>query len=144
MARSGLSIKLDLQPLVNLLERSPEAAGRGAKRAMGDIKDDWVRGARDIGPLDTGNLRRQISGKQKGSGLEGEVIVTANATSKSGGRRFNYSYYIHEGGMAADGKHLRTPGTVEEFLAESADRSEERWKAMLENEIREELNRAGW
>jgi Bacteriophage HK97-gp10, putative tail-component len=141
MASNRNSFSIDLGPLVDLLERSPEAAGRGAKTAMRDIKDDWRRAARDVAPLDTGNLRRQISGKVQGSGLDSSVEIEANAMNSS---HFNYAYYIHEGGMAADGKSLRHPGTVEEFLKQPAEQNEQRWQSMLEREIREQLNREGW
>ncbi len=136
------NFKLDLRPLQRLIERSPEAAGRGANIAMDDIKDDWIREARDIAPLDTSNLRRQIDGEVEGAGLSSEVIVTANAQSKNNGRRFNYAYYIHEGHMADDGKKLRHSGTVEKFLDESVD--ETKWRGWLEDEIKDALKREGW
>lgn len=138
-------ISLDLSALVNLIQRSPEAAGRGAHRAMVDIKDDWVLKARNIAPLDSGNLRQQISGEVEGRGLGSEVIVTGNATSRSaGGQRFNYGYYIHEGHMRADGKQLRHPGTEEEFLDKAAEQNKQRYLDKLESGIREQLEREGW
>ncbi|MDQ0154913.1 hypothetical protein [Robertmurraya andreesenii] len=145
MARNGgFSIDLNLAPLVRLLEQSPELAAKGAERAMGDIKDDWVREARDVAPLDTGNLRRQISGEADTKGLESEVIVVGNATARGGGGRFNYGYYIHEGHMADDGKKLRHPGTVEKFLEEPAEQNKDRYLRMIEDEIKYELQRGGW
>lgn len=143
MARrgGGMSFSLDLSPLVRLLEQSHEAAGRGVTTGMRDIKDDWKRAAVDVAPLKTGNIRRQINGRVEGSGLESTVEIEANAMNSA---RFNYAYYIHEGHMSADGKSLRHPGTVEEFLAEPARDNEQRWQAMLEREIREQLDREGW
>lgn len=128
--------ELDLGPLRQLLAKSPEAAGRGARQALDDIKDDWVRQSRDIAPLDTSNLRQQIAGEVEGQELNSKVIVTANAAQKG----FNYGYYIHE--ENAGGKSLRTPGTVKKFLDESAD--EAKWRRWLEEEIADELKRAGW
>lgn len=142
MARGTLT--LDLAPLINLIQRSPELAGKGAERAMGDIKDDWVREARDIAPLDTGNLRRQISGEAEKQGLNSEVVVVGNATARGGGGRFNYGYYIHEGHMAEKGRKLRHPGTVEAFLDESAEENKEHYLRMIEDEIKDELRRGGW
>jgi hypothetical protein len=136
--------ELNLTPLRHLINRSPAMAARGAQRAMGDVKDDWVREARDIAPLDTGNLRQQINGAVEPDGINSAVVVTANATARSGGGNFNYAYYIHEGQMAADGKRLRYPGTVEQFLDESAESNKQRYMQMLENEIKEELRRGGW
>ncbi|MDH5159823.1 hypothetical protein [Heyndrickxia oleronia] len=141
----AMEFKLDLTKLAQLIERSPEAAARGGKQAMDDVKDDWIREARDIAPLDTANLRRQIDGSVGGEGLNSEVIVTGNATAKSAkGKRFNYGYYIHEGHMAADGKSLRHAGTVEQFLDESARKNTDRWLDMIETEIEDELKREGW
>lgn len=134
-------IGLDMTVLLTALERTPDAAARGATIGMRDVKDDWVRSARDVAPLDTGNLRRQISGKVEGSGLDASVEIEANAMNS---RRFNYAYYIHEGGMADDGKSLRHPGTVEKFLDQPAEQNEARWQAMIEREIREQLEREGW
>lgn len=136
------SFKLDMSGLLRAIERSPDAAGRGAKLAMDDIKDDWVKEARDIAPLDSGNLRKQIHGEVDGEALNSSVIVTANATQKTGGKRFNYGYYIHEGHMAEDGKKLRTPGTVEKFLDKSANES--KWQGWLDDEIGDALKKAGW
>lgn len=130
---------LDTSGLEALIRKSPIAAGMGAKQAMDDIKDDWVKGARDIAPLDSGNLRKQIEGEVDGSGFNSEVIVTANAKQEGG---FNYGYYIHE--LNAGGKNLRHEGTVKKFLDESADRREEKWKDWLEEEIGEALKKAGW
>ena len=128
--------ELDLGPLRQLIAKSPDAAGRGARQAMDDIKDDWVRKSRDIAPLDTSNLRRQIAGEVEGRELNLKTIVTANAAQKG----FNYGYYIHE--ENAGGKSLRTSGTVKKFLDEAAD--EAKWKRWLEEEIADELKRAGW
>lgn len=137
---------IDLTPLVNLIQKSPIAAAKGAERGLDEVKDDWVVKSRDIAPLDKGNLRGQIAGKAEGDGLNTIVEVSANATSKSGktGKEFNYAYYIHEGHMAEDGKQLRHAGTVEAFFDESADKNEQRWARMLEEEIKEELKRGGW
>lgn len=127
--------EMDLNRIDRALLRASEAAGNGAKQAMDGIKDDWVRGARDIAPLDTGNLRRQIAGDVEGRGLDLKTIVIANAAQ----RDFNYGYYIHE--EDAGGKSLKTSGTVKKFLDESAD--EEKWKRWLEEEIRDAIQREG-
>ncbi len=131
--------ELDLRHLERAIRKSPEAAGRGTRQALDEIKDDWVRASRDIAPLDTGNLRRQITGEVEGAALNSKVIITANATQKNG-KRFNYAYYIHE--EDAGGKSLKTPGTVKKFLDESAD--ETKWQRWLEEEITDALRREGW
>ncbi|MEH6941680.1 hypothetical protein [Bacillus sp. JJ722] len=130
------SFSLDTRGLSVLLQRSPQAVGKGARRALDDIKDDWVKEARDIAPLDTSNLRKQIQGELEGQALNTSVVVTANAKQDG----FNYGYYIHE--LDAGGRNLRTPGTEKQFLDKSAD--EEKWQRWLEEEVLEELEGEGW
>lgn len=132
--------ELDLGPLRQLLAKSPEAAGRGGHIAMDRIKDDWVAKAVDVAPLNKTGLRQAINGEVEGNNLNSKVIVTGNAKQTG----FNYGYYIHEGHMAEDGKKLRTPGTVEKFLDVPAENREETWKRWLEEEIADELKKAGW
>lgn len=127
---------LDLRHLDRAIRMSPVVAGRGAQRAMNDIKDDWIREARDIAPLDKSNLRQQIAGETTKQLLETDVVLTANAQQ----RGFNYGYYIHE--LDAGGKSLQTTGTVKKFLDESVDES--KWSERIVSEITEELRGAGW
>lgn len=134
--------KLDLTPLERAIKRSPAAASRGAKQGLDDIKDDWVRRARDVAPIDTTNLRREINGEIEGNGLNLELIIAANATSASGGKPFNYAYYIHE--KDAGGKKLKRSGTVKKFLDEPAESREKEWQKWLEEEIMDALKREGW
>lgn len=136
--------ELDISAFIKAMEKSAEAVNAGAKQGLTDIKDDWVRGAVDIAPVDSGNLRKQINGKVGGMGADGFVEIQANATSDTGGKRFNYAYYIHEGHMRADGKSLRTPGTEEEFLKKSMEKRQDDYQKWLEEEIQAELQKAGW
>lgn len=135
----AVDFRLDLTPLRKAIERSPESAGKGAIGAMGEIKDDWVREARDIAPIDTANLRKQIHGEVDVDGLNSSVIVTGDATNDIGDR-FNYGYYIHE--LDAGGGTLQTPGTEKKFLDESAD--ETRWQKLLEKRVLGALRKDGW
>lgn len=136
--------EIDFEELIRALEHAPEAIGRGAKKSLGDVKDDWVREAVDIAPLDKRNLRDQIHGNVDNPGLDGVVEVSGNATSDTGGKRFNYGYYIHEGHMAADGKSLRTPGTEEKFLEKSAEKRLKEYEQWFIEDIEKELKREGW
>ena len=131
-------LRVDMTTLNRALRNLPKAANRGSAIAMGDIKRDWVREARDIAPLDTSNLRRQIQSEQFSPEKNGYIEIRANA--KNGG--FNYGYYIHE--MNAGGKNLRTSGTEKKFLDVSAESREDDWKRWLEEEIEKELRREGW
>lgn len=125
---------------LRLLNQTPEAMGDGVKSAMSDIKTDWQREARDIAPLDTGRLRQDIKTTVDGVGIDQGVTIESNSY-KNG---FNYAYYIHEGHMSADGKSLRTLGTVEDYLDKSADKRVNTWLEWLEDEVKRELRRKGW
>lgn len=130
----------NMADFLRLLHQTPEAMGEGVKSAMGDIKADWQKEARDIAPIDTGQLRQDINARVDGSGIEQGITIESNSY-KNG---FNYAYYIHEGHMAADGKQLRTPGTVEDYLNRSADNRADKWVDLLEDAVARELRRKGW
>lgn len=136
--------ELDIGKLRKAMNLAPREAAKGVNTAMGDIKDDWVRESRDVAPLDKRNLRDQIHGSVKNPGLDSHVEIEANATQDTGGSRFNYGYYIHEGHMRADGKSLKTSGTVEKFLEEPAEKRKDKYKQWIEEEIKSALKRAGW
>ncbi|MGN7387726.1 hypothetical protein [Sporosarcina sp. SAFN-015] len=138
----SLEFSLDMSKFLRAIEKAPEAVGRGATNAMDEIKDDWVRGARDIAPLDSGNLRKQIHGEVAKPGANGYVEIKANAFQDTGGKRFNYAYYIHE--QDAGGRQLRTPGTEKKFLDKSLDARKEEYQKWLEEDVMDELKKAGW
>ena len=141
----AMEFELDAKAFIEALKKSPEAAGKGAAQAMDDIKDDWVRHARDIAPISPkngGNLRRQIEGDTGGRGVDQYVEVQSNASQDTGGKRFNYAWYIHE--ENAGGRNLRTPGTVKQYLYESGDKRSDKWQKWLEEEIEDALEREGW
>jgi len=123
-----------------LLRQTPEAIGDGVKTAMHDIKRDWQSEALEIAPVDTGELRNKIKTQVDGSGIEQGVTIESNAYNKG----FNYAYYIHEGHMAADGKSLRAPGTVEDYLDQSAKKRVDTWVEWIEDDVKSELRRKGW
>jgi hypothetical protein len=134
----AIKLEFDLSPLIRLIERSPEAAVRGAKRGLHDALDDWVRESRDIAPIDSGNLRKQIKDQPiKGSGLNLEGSVSANATERWRGGTFNYAYYIHE-----VTEHAVTGDP--KFLDKPAKENERKWCEWIEDDIKDELKKAGW
>ena len=133
---------LNTRKLRNAMRVAPTAVGRGAKTALTDIKDDWVRGAVDIAPLDKTALRQSISGVVINPGMSGIVEIEANATQDTGGRRFNYAYYIHE--ENAGGRTLKLAGAEKKFLDEAMKRRKDEYQRWLIEEINEELRRAGW
>lgn len=135
-------IEFNIRDLKRALDKARNAIERGAAQALGDIKDDWVREARDIAPLDKGALRRNIQGQVLNPGTGGIVEVESNAVNTTGGRRFNYAYYIHE--MNAGGNQLRKPGTVKKYLKESAENRMSEYERWLTEDIKDELRKAGW
>lgn len=136
MARN---LTLDLHEFQQLILKSPEIAGRGAKKALDDIKDDWVLKSRNVAPLDTRNLRDQIKGEHKNQGQEEVgIMVTANARTNN----FNYGYYIHE--QDAGGKRLRLPSAEKKFLDKPAESNQSDWFKWIEEEVEDELSRGGW
>jgi hypothetical protein len=134
----AVEFEFDLTPLIRLIERSPEAAARGAKQGLHDALDDWVRESRDIAPIDKGTLRRSITNQGvEGSGLNLEGTVSANATERWRGGTFNYAYYIHE-----VTEHAVTGEA--KFLDKPAKENEQKWREWIEDEIKDELKKAGW
>lgn len=133
---------LDIRKFKQAFTEAPGAAGRGAKRALGDIKDDWVRGAVDIAPVDKTTLRQAINGKTGGTGSDQFVEIQANATQDTGGKRFNYAYYIHE--KDAGGRTLKLAGAEKKFLDVAMEKRQAEYQRWIEEEIMEELRKAGW
>jgi hypothetical protein len=138
VAGVAIELEFDLAPLIDLIRKSPEAAARGAKRGLHDALDDWVRQSRDIAPIDSSTLRRSITAHPiEGSGLNLEGTVSANATERWRNGTFNYAYYIHEvteHAITGDPKFIDNP----------AKQNERKWRGWIEDEIRDELKKAGW
>ncbi|MEK3995463.1 hypothetical protein MKY29_11980 [Psychrobacillus sp. FSL K6-2365] len=135
-----MSFELDLSELDRAFLRSPQIVGETTEEVLDEIKDDWVMEARDIAPLKSGNLRQQIKGTVQESGMNSSVMVTGNATNRTGNGDFNYGYYIHE--LDAGGDSLRTPGTEKKFLEKSVD--ETKWQRMLVQRVLNKLRGLGW
>lgn len=134
--------RIDMRQFNAAMRRSPDAVNKGAKTALTDIKNDWLAKSRDVAPLDTTNLRRQITAKVVDPGARGYVEIEGNATQDTGGARFNYGWWIHE--ENAGGDSLRTPGTEKKFLDKPAEDQNDKWAQWLEDEVKAELRRAGW
>lgn len=129
---------IDTSALDRALQISPQAANKGAAIALTDIKNDWVADSVDVAPIDSSNLRRQITGEVFDPGASGRVEVHANAT-RGGSKRFNYAYYIHEndaGGRSVNGE--------KKFIDKPAEDNIAKWSQWLEDEVARELRRAGW
>lgn len=134
-----MEFEFDISKFMQGIEAADDAVRRGAIQGLDDVKDDWTREARDIAPLDSGNLRRQIDGEVDGL----VVTMTGNAVENSERYgRFNYGYWLHE--KAPSSTNLSTPGTKLKFLDESANDRKETWLKMIENEIKDEVRKAGW
>jgi hypothetical protein len=130
------NFELDVSGLRQLMARSPQAAAKGGKKGLHKSLDDWVIQAKDIAPIDKGILRGGIkSGGVKQSGQVIEAKIKSIAMEKN----FDYAYYIHE--LDAGGKNV---GGVHQYLDKSAEANKDEWLRWIEQEIRNELNNAGW
>jgi len=127
----------DSGALAKALHKSVEATARGAKNGLTDVKNDWKAESVDIAPIDTSNLRKQITAEVFTEGNSTGVEISANATR--GPKRFNYAYYIHEenaGGKSVNGE--------KKFLDKPAQQNQTKWAKWIEDEIQAELRKAGW
>lgn len=122
---------INVEKLNRAISRTPSKMRKHSRIALTEIKDDWVADARDIAPLDTGNLRRQINGRS-----DTKKIVVMGSAKNNG---FDYGLYLHEYG---DHTTLNTPGTRHKFLDESIDEGEVAVKII--NAAIDALKEAGW
>lgn len=135
----AIEFTLNASALTKALRKSADAADRAAKQTLTDIKNDWKAGAIDDAPIDTGNLRKQIDADVINPGADGYIEISANAVRSSTGKwnRFNYAYYIHEDkGVVKSGE--------KKFLDKTATERQSEWQRWLEEEVAEELKKAGW
>lgn len=134
MARRN-NFTLDTREFDRAIRLSPQAVNRAAAKVLGEIREDWVREAVDIAPIDTGNLRQTIEAEVLNAGSKGSVEIRGNAIRN----QFNYGYYIHEqnaGGRSVSG--------TKEFLRVSAEENLDKWSGWLNDEIERELRGVGW
>lgn len=122
---------INVERMERAISRTPSKMRKHSRKALMEIKDDWVADARDIAPLDTGNLRRQINGRSDNK----KVVVFGSAKNQG----FDYGLYLHEYG---DHTKLQTPGTKHKFLDESIDETEVAVK--ITNAVIDALKEAGW
>lgn len=140
---SRTTSSLDSRRFRQALQQLPNVVAVGAKRGLIDVKNDWVRESVDVAPIDSANLRRQIHGTvEMESGANGFVEVEGNATQETGGKRFNYGWWIHE--ENAGGKSLKYPLAEKKFLDKPAEQNERKWLGWIQEEIDEEIKKAGW
>jgi len=133
----SMEFNFDLSQLDRALRRSPEAVGTALLNGLTDVKNDWKAESVDAAPIDSSNLRRQITAEVFTEGNGSGVEISANATR--GSRRFNYAYYIHE--ENAGGKNV---SGEKKFLDKPAQQNQQKWMEWIEAEIESELRRVGW
>jgi len=132
--------ELDLSKFMQAIQDMPDKVGKGAQVGLKRIKEDWVDGAQDVAPEDTGNLHDLITGEVRGQGTRGFVEVQGNAHAMKGGDHFNYAYYIHE--LNAGGKSLKldkNPKAVKKFLDKPANDNTDKWQGWMNDEIEKSL-----
>lgn len=139
----AFSLDFDISKLIRGLDGTDADIAKATKRSMQDALDSWKREAVDVAPIDKTTLRQSITTheiEETGSGYVGEI--SANATERWRGGRFNYAYYIHE--EDAGGKDLRTPGTEKKFLDVPAEKNGDQWLRDIEREITQAFKAKGW
>jgi hypothetical protein len=128
-----------LRKMLNSLGTMSSDFRNGAKRGLHDVMDDWLKESRDVAPLGSGNLRKQIHTEVDEATLKGTIYGNAVEYSPGYGR-FNYGYWLHE----VHTGNLSTPGTIHKFLEVPAVANKEKWLRHIESEIKAEVTRKGW
>lgn len=128
-----MEFRLNTRQLERAIRQAPQAIDRASAIALRDIKNDWQADSVDIAPLDQNALRTSIHADVINPSVEGRVEIYASAKRDG----FDYAYYIHE----KDGKAVTGE---KKFLDVPAEQNFDKWKRWIEQEMREELRRAGW
>lgn len=138
-----IEIDIDVRRLQRILRATEEAIDVGLKNGIEAALDYWRLKATNIAPIGHydgrrgGNLRANIEPTNvTGSGTDLSGTVVANAYNDG----FNYAYYLHEV-APSKGQHAREPGTVLDFIERSRDENEAKLIRIIEQEIRDEVER---
>lgn len=124
----AIEVDIDVSELVKKMDATPKAVGQSAQTAMKSIARDWKQQARDVAPIDTGSLRRDIEEKLNVGNGANIVVEMSSNTYNSG---FNYAYYQHE----VNGR---------KYLDTTAERNTGKWGEYIEKEIAKGVKKAGW
>lgn len=123
--------------LQSLRRRSRDSIENAITKALTDVKNDWRAESVDATPLKDNALRTSIDSKVFKENTGGYVEINAMANRRGRKGNFNYAYYIHEGeGKAVTGE--------KKFLDKPAQQNKDKWIQWIEDEIEQELRRAGW
>ena len=138
-----IEIDIDLRRLQRILRATEQAIEVGLKKGIEEALEYWRDTAQNIAPIGRypkrrgGRLRANIEPTDvTGSGTDLSGTVVANAHNDG----FNYAYYLHEV-APSKGQHAHEPGTVLEFIEKSRDDNEAKLIRIIEQEIREEVER---
>ncbi|RSL29095.1 HK97 gp10 family phage protein [Salibacterium salarium] len=128
MPKAGGNFTINLDDFVRTLNATGDNIGEAAQDGMKDIARSWKQQSRDEAPIDTGQLRRDISEKLNvGGGANVEIEMSSNTNNGS----FNYAYYQHE---VRGNKYLDTV----------AEENEDKWRKSLEDKLESAAKKAGW
>lgn len=128
--------QIDTSKFDSAIKKTLKAVEPELNDLMTDIKDNWLKTSRDIAPIDTGLLRREIDGNVTSSHTE--FVVKMN--SKAMKDKFNYAYYIHE--RNAGGKSLKQGR--KKYLTESVDSQMPTWNKWANSTLESIKKRGGW
>lgn len=92
-----IRMDIDMQDVLQSLERSNRNIGRIVKQAVDDCVDDLIRTSSEIAPHDKGVLEKSWAKKVKVSAMQVEAEVTYSVKeSDENGNYFNYALWTHE------------------------------------------------
>jgi hypothetical protein len=106
---SGL--EFDFAGVVANMETATRRVRQAARDGVQDSVDDLKRIAADIAPIDSSDLRRSGHATVRQTPTETVGEVSFSAVDNSGGRRFNYAIWIHEGEYNLGPLSAAAPGT---------------------------------
>jgi hypothetical protein len=106
---SGL--EFDFSGVVANMEAATARVRLAARDGVQDSVDDLKRIAVDIAPIDSSDLRRSGNATVRQTNTETVGEVSFSAVDNSGGQRFNYAIWIHEGDYNLGPLSAAAPGT---------------------------------
>jgi hypothetical protein len=104
-------LEFDFAGVVANMEAATRRVKQAARDGVQDSVDDLKRIAVDIAPIDSADLRRSGHATVRQTPTETVGEVSFSAVDDSGGRRFNYAIWTHEGEYNLGPQSAAAPGT---------------------------------
>lgn len=145
-----IRIDIDMQDVLQSLERSNRNIGRIVKQAVNNCVDDLIRTSSEAAPHDHGVLEKSWAKDIKVSSLQVEAEVTYSVKeSDENGNHFNYALWTHEadynlgpgsqskpGGTGMSGNHYPVGN---KYIARPLEGEKEAYKEHIVEALRNEM-----